>query len=161
MIEDFATEFRRYRTLIEKAVAQVPDEALNHVPSPDGNSIAMVVRHISGNLTSRFTDFLSSDGEKAGRDRDSEFVERPYSREEVLTMLTEGHAVLDRALAGLSDADLSREVSIRHEAMPVSRALCRALAHISYHTGQVVLLARVLATAEWQTLSIPRKPRKS
>ena len=83
LIEHFAVEFRRYRDLADKAMAQVPDDALNRVPGPDANSIAMIVRHISGNLRSRFTDFLTTDGEKPWRDRDSEFVERPYTRDEL------------------------------------------------------------------------------
>ena len=156
MLKDFAKEFRDYRASAEKAIAQVSDAALNHVPVPDANSIAMLVRHMSGNLRSRFTDFLTTDGEKPWRDRDSEFVERQYSREEVLAMWAAGWSVLDAALAPLTDADLGRTVHLRGEAIPVHQALCRALAHMSYHTGQIVLLARVLATGEWKWITIPK-----
>src|ERR1700694_565086 len=115
MIDDFGSEYRRYRVIAERAVAQIPDAALNHVPAPDGNSAAMIVRHVSGNLTSRFTDFLSSDGEKPSRDRDREFEEGIYTRSEVDVLWTQGWAVLEGTLAGLTDADLSRTVTIREQ----------------------------------------------
>src|SRR5881628_1410479 len=101
MLTDFATEYRRYRLLGEKALAQTPDIALNHVPSPEGNSAAMIVHHVSGNLISRFTDFLTTDGEKPGRDREGEFAERAFARAEVQAMWAEGFSVLEATLAAL------------------------------------------------------------
>ena len=156
MIEDFRGEYRRYRLLAEGALAQMPDSALNHVPSPDGNSAAMIVRHMSGNLISRFTNFLTEDGEKPNRDRDREFDERDYSRSEVNDLWARGFAVLDAALAPLTDADLERTVTIRQQPMTAHAALSRSLAHLAYHVGQIVLLARIDAAGPWQSLSIPK-----
>jgi hypothetical protein len=156
MLTDFLDEYRRYQQLGARALAQMPDAALNHVPSPDGNSAAMIVRHVSGNLVSRFTDFLTTDGEKPWRDRETEFAERGYSRAEVDAMWAEGFLVLTQALGELTAADLTREVTIRRQALTVHAALCRSLAHVAYHVGQIVLLARERAEAPWQSLSIPR-----
>jgi uncharacterized damage-inducible protein DinB len=155
LIDDFRSEHARYRQLAEKALAQMPDAALNQVPSTDSNSAAMIVRHISGNLISRFTNFLTEDGEKPTRDRDAEFVERPYSRAEIDELLRKGYAVLEGALASLTDDDLTRIVTIRQQPLTVHAALSRSLAHAAYHVGQIVLLARTTAGA-WHSLSIPR-----
>jgi hypothetical protein len=156
-IADFRNELHRYRDLAEKAMAQVPDDALNRVPYQDANSIAMVVRHISGNLRSRFTDFLISDGEKPWRDRDSEFVERPYVRDELRAMWDASWQIVESTLATLTDAQLGDTVSIRGVAATVHEALCRATTHISYHVGQIVLLCRMYTPSEWTSLSIPKK----
>jgi uncharacterized damage-inducible protein DinB len=156
MLSDFVAEYERYRLLGEGALAQLPDAALNHVPSLEGNSPAMIVRHLSGNLESRFTDFLSSDGEKLWRDREEEFAERRYTRPEVEALWAEGFRVLMATLAQLTEEDLSRQVTIRAQPLSVHAALCRSLAHVSYHVGQLVLLARERAEAPWRSLSIPR-----
>jgi uncharacterized damage-inducible protein DinB len=156
LIADFRSEYARYRQLAEKALAQMPDAELNRVPAPDANSAAMVVRHMSGNLISRFTNFLTEDGEKPNRDRDREFDERPYTRVEVSELWAKGFAVLDDALAPLTDADLERTVTIRQQPMTVHAALSRSLAHLAYHVGQIVLLARIYAAAPWESLSIPK-----
>ena len=156
MVTDFASEFAKYKATAERAIAQVDDDALNHVTATEANSIAMLVRHMSGNLRSRFTDFLTTDGEKPWRARDDEFVTRAYSRADVERLWTDGWQVLERTLGELSDADLSRTVLLRGESLSVHAALCRALAHVGYHTGQIVLLARMLATDEWKSLSIPK-----
>ena len=156
LLDDFRTEFARYRALAEKAMAQVPDDAFNVVVAPDGNSIAMIVRHMSGNLISRFTDFLTTDGEKPNRDRDREFDERSYSRQEVESMWKAGWAVLEQQLATLQNADAEKQVTIRQQPLTVHAALTRSVAHLSYHVGQIVLLARMHATGDWQSLSIPK-----
>lgn len=156
LIADFRSEYARYRQLAEKALAQMPDAELNRVPAPDANSAAMIVRHMSGNLISRFTNFLTEDGEKPNRDRDREFDERPYTRAEVTELWANGFAALDEALAPLTDADLERPVTIRQQSMTVHAALARSLAHLSYHVGQIVLLARINAAAPWESLSIPK-----
>jgi len=156
LIADFRSEYARYRQLAEKALAQMPDAELNCVPAPDANSAAMIVRHMSGNLISRFTNFLTEDGEKPNRDRDREFDERPYTRTEVTELWANGFAALDEALAPLTDADLERTVTIRQQSMTVHAALARSLAHLSYHVGQIVLLARIHAAAPWESLSIPK-----
>ena len=156
MVKDFADEYRRYRILGEKALAQMPDAALDVVPSPEGNSAGMIVRHVSGNLKSRFTDFRTSDGEKPWRDREAEFAERSYSRSDVDTMWADGFAALTRALDGLTDDDLERSVAIRGQPLTVHQALARSVAHLAYHVGQLVLLAREHAERPWETLSIAR-----
>jgi uncharacterized damage-inducible protein DinB len=156
MVQDFADEFRRYRAIGERALQQLSDPALNQISAPDGNSAAMLVRHVSGNLTSRFTDFLASDGEKPWRNRDGEFAECPYSRSEIEQMWTAGWTVLERTLGDLTDADLSRQVLIRGLELNVHAALCRSVSHVSYHVGQLVLLARQGAEAPWQWISVPK-----
>lgn len=156
MVESFVTEFRRYREIAEKALRQIPDRSLNRVTAPDGNSAAMLVRHLSGNLTSRFTDFLTSDGEKPWRRRDAEFEEREYDRDELEAMWEEAWDVVDRELADLQDCHLRLQVTIRGHCLTVHAALSRALAHVSYHVGQIVLLARMTASEEWRWISIPK-----
>ena len=156
LTKSFLDEYGRYRATAEKAMAQVSDDALNRVVSADGNSIATLVRHISGNMVSRFTDFLASDGEKAWRDRDGEFESGPFSREEVDDAWKRGWEVLEREVGRLRDEDLARTVTIRGQAMTVHEALVRNVAHVAMHIGQIILLARVSAGADWNTLSIPR-----
>lgn len=156
MLDSFSTEFHRYRTTAEKALGQVSDEALNRVPVPDGNSLAMLVRHVSGNLISRFTDFLTTDGEKPWRDRDAEFEERSYTRAEVDRMWQDAWSVLDQTLRTLSEEDLSRTIRIRSQPLTVHAALARSLAHLSYHVGQIVLLARMEQRQGWTWISIPK-----
>jgi len=156
MIDNFVKEYQTYRRIGEKALAQVPDEALNRVIGTDNNSVAVIVRHISGNLRSRFTDFLTSDGEKPWRDRDSEFADLTYDRQAIEQMWTEGFEVVERELAALTDADLDRQVMIRNVPHTVHEALCRSVAHTAYHVGQIVLLARILAESDWQWISIPK-----
>src|SRR6185312_1616181 len=113
----------------EKAIAQSSDGALNHVPVGDGNSIAMIVRHVSGNLTSRFTDFLSSDGEKPSRDRDGEFADGFWSRDEITSAWTQAFVLVEHELAPLTDADMQRTVVIRGVRLTVHEALSRSIAH--------------------------------
>lgn len=156
MVESFATELHRHRETAEKALEQIPDRSLNRVTAPDGNSAAMLVRHLSGNLTSRFTDFLTSDGEKPWRHRDAEFEEREYDREEIRAMWEEAWDLVDRELAKLEDCHLHLQVTIRGQCLTVHAALARAVAHVAYHVGQIVLLARMLASEEWRWISIPK-----
>ena len=160
-IADFRSEYARYRQIAEKAMRQMPDVLLNRVPAADANSAAMIVRHMSGNFVSRFTNFLTEDGEKPTRDRDAEFDERTYTRDEVEELWAKGFAVLEDALDPLGDADLQRTVTIRNQPMTVHAALARSLAHLSYHVGQIVLLARLYAAGPWESLSIPKGQSKS
>lgn len=156
LTKDFLDEYGRYRTLGERAIAQAPDDALNYVPVGEGNSIGMIVRHVSGNLRSRFVDFLTSDGEKPTRDRDGEFAEQRYTRAEVERAWRAGFEAVEQALAGLPDEALTRTVTIRGVPLTVHEALCRSIAHTAQHTGQIVLLAKIAAGAQWKSLSIPR-----
>jgi hypothetical protein len=149
--------FRAQKTLAEKAVAQVPDAALHTPLTPDTNAVAVIIKHMSGNLLSRFTDFLTTDGEKPWRDRDAEFVDEHAPREVIMERWERGWSCLFTALAPLTDADLARTVTIRSEAHTVALALARALAHQSYHVGQIVQACRVLAEGKtWETITVPR-----
>lgn len=155
-VKNFSDEYQRYRVMGEKAIAQVSDEQLNHVPVGDANSIAMIVRHVGGNLVSRFTEFLTSDGEKSWRNRDGEFADGTYTRAEVENTWKAGFDLVIGELAKLTDDDLNKTITIRGTPMAVHEALCRSLAHTASHTGQIVLLAKIEASASWQTLSIAK-----
>jgi hypothetical protein len=159
-VQDFIDEYERYRLSADKAMAQVSDDALNRILAPNGNSIATIARHVGGNLVSRFTDYLASDGEKPWRDRDREFDEGPFTRAEVNELWNRGWSVVGNALGKLSDADLTRSVVIRGQELTVHASLCRSVTHISTHVGQIVLLARILATEEWQWITIPKGQSK-
>jgi hypothetical protein len=148
-------EYRRYKTLAEGTFAQLPDAQLLVRASPESLSIAMIVWHVSGNLESRFTDFLTTDGEKPWRNRESEFEERRVGRADMLVKWERGWGVLFGALAPLADADLVRTVTIRGAAATVGQALERSLAHTSYHVGQVTFLGKMLRGDQWKYLSIP------
>ena len=155
-IEDALAIFRQYKQLGEKAMAQVSDEQLFAVLDDEANSIAIIVKHITGNMRSRWTDFLTSDGEKPTRNRDSEFVEPPATREALLQEWEHGWACVFSAIEPLTDADLPRTVMIRGEAHSVMQAINRQLAHYPMHVGQIILLAKHYAGAGWQTLSVAR-----
>jgi hypothetical protein len=154
LIKSIEGEYVRYKALAESALTQVPDAALS-APGPNGgNSLAVICWHLSGNLKSRFTDFLTSDGEKPWRNRDEEFLAREVSRDELLAKWKEGWGVLLATLGGLSDDDLHRTVRIRGHAVAVHEALNRSLAHASYHVGQIVYLAHAIVGTGWHYLSI-------
>ena len=155
-VQDFVDEYARYRATGDKALAQVPDEGLNRIVAPNGNSIAMIVRHMGGNFASRFTDFLTSDGEKPSRNRDGEFAEGPFTRAEVDAAWTTGWETLRKALDDVGEDDLQSTIKIRGQELTVHEALCRSLAHAAMHVGQIVLLARIVATDEWKWISIPK-----
>jgi hypothetical protein len=141
--------FRYYKNLGERAMAQCPDEGLFTMLDAESNSIAIVVKHMAGNMGSRWTDFLTSDGEKPDRNRDTEFEAPP--------MWERGWKLLFGALEPLNDADLTRTITIRTEPHSVTQAINRQVAHYSYHVGQIVYLARHFAGDKWQTLTIPKK----
>src|SRR4026208_963404 len=136
--EDSLTLFRSYKSLAEQALAQVTDEQLFLVLDGEMNSIAVIIKHMAGNMRSRWTDFLTSDGEKPDRQRDSEFVDSPSTREALLAAWEEGWNCLFQALEPLSEQDMQRTVTIRGEAHSVMQAINRQLAHYSYHCGQIV-----------------------
>lgn len=148
--------FRSSHDLGARAIAQLTDEELMRTLGPGSNSIAVLVRHVRGNLISRWTDFLSTDGEKPDRDRDSEFEPGEVSREEVDRWWREGFAAAVGALEALRPNDLGRVVTIRGEPMSALHAIQRSLLHIAQHVGQIVLLAKHYRGEEWETLSIPR-----
>jgi len=156
-IEDALSLFRYYKKLGERAMAQVRDEDLFARLDAEGNSIAIVVKHMAGNMRSRWTDFLTTDGEKPSRDRDSEFEEPPATRAALMELWENGWACLFGALEALTDADLGRTITIRGEAHSVMQAVNRQLAHYPHHVGQIVLLAKHFACDHWHSLSVPRK----
>jgi len=155
-VEDTLAVFRHYKRLAERAMEQVTDQQLFDVIDKEANSIAVIVKHMAGNMCSRWTDFLTTDGEKPGRDRDSEFVEPPATREGLMAMWEDGWNRVFSAIAPLTEADLGRTVTIRGEAHSVMQAINRQLAHYPHHVGQIVLLAKHFACDGWQTLSVPR-----
>jgi uncharacterized damage-inducible protein DinB len=151
--------YRTYKEMAEKAIEQVPsDEDLNRELDENSNSIAIIVKHMSGNLRSRFRDFLTSDGEKPDRNRDTEFEsERPATREQLLRWWNDAWQIAMGSIETLSADDLERTVRIRGEELLVVEALNRSVTHAAYHVGQIVYLARHFASSEWKTLSIPRR----
>ena len=155
IIESLRAEYLRYKGLAEAAIGQVSEAELVASGEGGGNSIAVICWHLGGNLRSRFTDFLTTDGEKPWRKRDEEFECRAVTRAELLNQWERGWASLLETLDALSDADLEREVTIRRQPLRVSEALHRSLAHASYHVGQIVHIARGLRGSDWRFLSIP------
>lgn len=147
-------EFLRYKLLGERALRQVRPEEL-HARNDEGNSVAIIVWHVAGNLESKFTDLLTTDGEKPWRNRDSEFEARDVSPAEVTGKWERGWRVLLGALAELTDDDLAAPITIRGVPFRVDEALLRSLAHLAYHVGQIVLLARSFRGDDWEYLSIP------
>ena len=159
-LEDSLTLFRYYKNLAERAMAQVTDEQLLAVLDSEMNSIAVIVKHMTGNMRSRWTDFLTSDGEKPDRQREAEFADPPPTREALLALWEEGWNCVFKALEPLSETDLQRIVTIRGEAHSVMQTINRQVAHYSYHCGQIVFLAKHLNHGQWQSLSVPRGQSK-
>lgn len=156
-LEELEREFRSYRRTAERAMEQADEAAFFRVLDAESNSIAILVQHMAGNLRSRFTGFLTSDGEKPDRHRDQEFeMASATPRADLMTHWAAGWQLLAEATAPLSDTDLDRTVLIRGEPHTVHRALLRALAHMALHTGQIIQLAKHWAGPAWKTLSIPR-----
>jgi hypothetical protein len=157
-LEALRFEFRRIKSLGDRGLGQVRDAAaLEHRLDPESNSIGILVRHLRGNMRSRWTDFLTSDGEKAGRNREAEFdTNVRMSRQELTEAWEEGWGYLFGALDSLGGGDLLTTVRIRGEELSVVEALIRQLSHYAYHVGQIVLLAKHLAGPAWTSLSIPR-----
>ena len=156
IVSSIEAEWRRYKKLGEGAFRQLKDDEIGKSGPGENNSVAIIVWHISGNLKSRFTDFLTADGEKPWRNRDSEFEPRfGVTRAELLDKWNDGWAALFSALEPLQDEDLFRVVTIRGEQFPVLDALQRLVTHTSYHVGQVVYLAKSFRGSGWDSLSIP------
>jgi len=153
--------YKYYKTLGEKAMAQVEDAALFHTPDEKSNSISVIVKHLHGNMLSRWTDFLTSDGEKEWRERDEEFEETTSTREELMKLWEEGWTCLFNALNALKPEDFSKTVYIRNQGQSVLDAIMRQLAHYAYHVGQIVYLARLYNEGDWTTLTIPKGQSKT
>jgi hypothetical protein len=155
-LEDSVALLRQYKRLGEGAIAQVSEEQLFAAIDAESNSIAIIVKHIAGNMRSRWTDFLTADGEKPNRNRDTEFENPPISRAELLSVWEEGWARVFSAIEPLAEADLTRTVTIRGEPHSAMQAINRQIAHYASHIGQIIFLAKHLQAANWRTLSVPR-----
>jgi hypothetical protein len=155
-IEDSLTLFRQCKKIADGAMAQLTDEQLYAALDGEMNSIAVIVKHMAGNMRSRWTDFLTSDGEKPDRNRDSEFQDPPATREALLDLWEQGWNCVLHALESLTDADLTRTITIRGEAHSVMQAINRQVAHYSIHCGQIIFLAKHLRGADWKSLSVPK-----
>jgi hypothetical protein len=155
-LEDSIHLLRHYKKLAERAISQATDPQLYQLLDEDANSIAIVMQHMAGNMKSRWTNFLSEDGEKPWRKRDSEFEQPPATRKALVMMWEEGWGCVFHVLESLADADLSLTVSIRGEAHSVMQAINRQIAHYSYHCGQIVLLAKHFQHAQWTSLTVPK-----
>lgn len=160
LLDAILETFRAQKRLGERAMAQLDDAELHALAVPasraDTNSVAVIVRHMSGNMASRWTDFLTTDGEKASRERDEEFVDDAATRDEIMARWAHGWAAVFGAIEALTPADLERTVAIRGEPHTVCRAILRQVDHYGYHVGQLVLIAKVLKGPAWTTLSVPR-----
>lgn len=155
IIDSIRGEYLRYKSLAEAAIDQLDEPQLSEDGANKGNSIAVICWHIAGNLRSRFTDFLTADGEKLWRHREEEFATRTVSRSELLAKWEDGWKPLLETLDKLSDDDLTRTITIRDQPLRVDEALHRSLAHLSYHVGQIVYVAKSLRGDDWKYLSIP------
>jgi hypothetical protein len=156
-LADSITLLRYYKKLGEQAMAQISDAGLTTTLDSESNSIAIIVKHLTGNMRSRWTDFLTSDGEKPDRDRDDEFRASPQTRAEIMAAWESSWKVVFEAFAPLTDADLGRTVLIRNERHSVMQAINRQVAHYAYHIGQIVFIAKHLASDRWTSLTIPRE----
>jgi len=156
-LKDSLDVFRYYKKLGERAMAQCPDDALFASLDAESNSIAIIVKHMAGNMRSRWTDFLTTDGEKPDRNRDTEFETPPKTRAELKELWERGWKHVFDALEPLNDEDLVRTITIRTEPHSVMQAINRQIAHYSYHVGQIVYVAKHLAGDKWQTLTVPKK----
>jgi Protein of unknown function (DUF1572) len=155
-LQDSLSLFRYYKKLTERALEQVSDEQLFATLDGEMNSIAIIVKHLAGNMRSRWKDFLTSDGEKPDRQRDTEFEDPPATRSALMNSWEDGWNFVFTALDPLSDADIERTVLVRGEPHSVMQAINRQIAHYAYHCGQIVFLAKHLQAAKWKSLSVPR-----
>lgn len=158
-LKDSIDLFRYYKKLAERAIAQCPDEGLFQTLDVESNSIATIVKHMSGNMRSRWRDFLTTDGEKPDRNRDTEFEDPPKTRTEMTELWERGWRYVFDALEPLSEADLARTVTIRNEPHSVMQAINRQVAHYSHHVGQILFAAKhftTVKTGKWESLSVPR-----
>ena len=158
-LQDIKNSFEKYKAMGDKTFAQLSEDDFHFILDGDANSISIIVQHISGNLISRFTDFLTSDGEKPDRNRDSEFEEQHLSKIELIERWNKAWKVLLDLVINFENEDLLKTVYIRKEPLLVIEALNRSLTHTAYHIGQIVFLAKYLKKSDWKTLSIPKKKK--
>lgn len=152
--------FKEYKALGEKTFDQLTDEEMHFQPNEESNSIAIIIQHMYGNMLSRWTNFLTEDGEKEWRQRDDEFEVHPFSKQQLVDQWNEGWKVLVETLDSLTGNDLSKTITIRSQPLNVIDAINRQLAHYSYHVGQIVYLGRWIKKSEWESLSVPKNKSK-
>lgn len=148
--------FKSVKTLGDKTIEQLSEQDIHWTYNQESNSVAVIVKHLSGNMISRWTDFLTSDGEKENRNRDEEFIDDIFSKSELMRVWEKGWNVLIDTLIGLKEEDLLKTIKIRGEKHFVLEAIERQMAHYAYHVGQIVYIGKQLKDSEWKTLSIPR-----
>ena len=155
--DDALSSFRAYKKLVDKAIAQLKDEEFFVTLDEEGNSVAVVMKHMAGNMLSRWTDFLTADGEKPDRNRDMEFVIEPHTtKDDVIAYWERGWKSVFDALEPLRPEDFEKKITIRGEEHTIVQAINRQMTHYAYHIGQIVFLAKHFRSAEWKSLSIPR-----
>lgn len=155
-LESAITRLNYYKNLSDKTFAQLSDNDFHFVPSDESNSIAIIIQHMHGNMLSRWTDFLTSDGEKTWRKRDAEFEDQNFTKEQLLDLWEAGWKCFLDMLNSLSNADLEKTVYIRTEQLSVIDAINRQLSHYPYHVGQIIYAAKILKNKNWQNLSVPK-----
>lgn len=155
LLETFKS-FKGLKSTVESAISQLSDDEIHFIPSSESNSVAIIIKHLAGNMISRWTDFLTSDGEKPDRNRDNEFIDDIKNKDELIMHWNKAWINLFDTINSLKEEDLLKEVFIRGEAHAVIRAINRQLVHYAYHTGQIVYLAKMIKNKEWKTLSIPK-----
>jgi hypothetical protein len=156
-LENTIGVFKNYRALAEKSFQQLTnDKDYHYAPDAESNSIAVIIKHMSGNMISRWTDFLTTDGEKPDRNRDGEFIEGKETHEQLMQIWNKGWEVFMNTLNSLKEEDVIKTVTIRKESLTVMQALNRQTAHYAYHVGQIVFLAKHIKNTEWKSLSIPK-----
>ena len=159
-LKDIIQRFQSYKELGDKTFTQLDDKDLLYQPSPESNSIAIIIHHMYGNMMSRFTNFLTEDGEKPWRERDEEFEQVNITKQDLISWWNAGWERLLDTLKSLTPEDLTKITPIRNEPLPAYDALLRALAHLAYHVGQIVYLGKAIKDAEWKTLTIPKNQSK-
>ena len=157
-LKESISEYKKYKTFGDKSFAQIEtDEEMHWQPNEESNSIAIIIKHMHGNMLSRWTDFLTTDGEKPTRTRDEEFVGRKETKAELLNLWEEGWQCTFNALESLTENDFDKIVTIRNEPHTIVQAILRQLSHYSQHVGQIIYITKVIRNDEWKTLTIPRK----
>lgn len=154
-------EFRRYKAYGDKTFAQLTEEQLHRQPSKEDNSIAIIIKHLAGNMLSRWTNFLTEDGEKTWRKRDSEFERPPKSRNDLIELWEKGWNCLFTALDGIDDSNFNTQIKIRDKEHSIPEAINRQLAHYASHVGQIIFLGKMIKGHEWESLSIPKGGSKA
>jgi hypothetical protein len=155
-LDSVTKRFKEYKTLGEKTFDQLNDEQMNFQPNEASNSIAVIIRHLHGNMLSRWTNFLTEDGEKEWRKRDEEFEEHAFTKQQLVEKWNQGWKVILGTLESLTEADLSKTITIRNQPLNVVDAINRQMAHYSSHVGQIIYVGRWIKGSEWQSLSIPK-----